>query len=238
MDSPAAPKVPRPRRRGAENSDTRTLLLDAAEKLILEQGYAAVTTRRLASCAGVKSQLVHYYFATIDDVFVATIRRRGTRSLERMADMITPEEPFEGVLRAVQDREALIFWLELLALGNHRPAIRQEVRHYTEQKRMLQSAALERSFQLSGVRSEFSSAAWTLLVGGASHILSMEASLGLTSAHEETLELVHHILRTGGMVLKATDVAGPQKTRPAARARLSGVKGTGTRRGIATKKAR
>ena len=36
------------RRNGAHDSETRTALLDAAEHLMLEEGYAAVTSRRVA----------------------------------------------------------------------------------------------------------------------------------------------------------------------------------------------
>lgn len=37
-----------PRRMGAENSKTRLLLLDTAQRLMLEEGYAAVGVRRVA----------------------------------------------------------------------------------------------------------------------------------------------------------------------------------------------
>ena len=43
-----------PRRVGAENSATRALILDATEQLIREEGYAAVSTRRVAARAGLK----------------------------------------------------------------------------------------------------------------------------------------------------------------------------------------
>jgi DNA-binding transcriptional regulator YbjK len=45
------------RRLGAEDSATRTALLDAAQHPLLEEGYAAVTSRRVAARAGLKPQL-------------------------------------------------------------------------------------------------------------------------------------------------------------------------------------
>lgn len=51
---------------GLEKSETRTALLEAAERLMGEEGYAAVTSRRLGAYAGVRPQLVHYYFRTIE----------------------------------------------------------------------------------------------------------------------------------------------------------------------------
>src|SRR5262249_57671689 len=49
-------------------------LLDAAERLLVEVGYAGITTRRLAKEAGVNHGLVHYYFGSIEDVLGRTLR--------------------------------------------------------------------------------------------------------------------------------------------------------------------
>ena len=68
-----------PRRIGALTSKTRSSLLNAAESLMRESGYAAVTSRRLAAKAGLKPQLVHYYFRTMDDLFLASVPSSGGR---------------------------------------------------------------------------------------------------------------------------------------------------------------
>ena len=190
------PKRPR---RGSRNA-TRELLLDAAEKLIVEEGYAAVTSRRLSAKASLKSQLVHYYFQTIDDIFVAVIKRRATRNLQNMVRTITHEDPLEGVWRGARENEAAIFWQELLALANHRKPIREEVRHYTEQRRLLHAAALERTFSLSGMEPNASPIAWSLLIGGVMNILASETVLGLSSGHTEVIQLLKDILRGAGML--------------------------------------
>ena len=207
------PNVPKRRRRGGENSEKRTLLIDAAERLILQEGYGAVTTRRLASEAGLKSQLVHYYFETVDDVFVAVIRRRATRNLERMVEMVRLDGSFEREWKANRNAEELGFWRELVALANHRKSIRGEVRHYTAQKRLLQSASLERSYQVSGMQSKVPSIAWILLIVGASHVLAMESMLGLSYGHQETMDLLQDIIRSGGMVLQPAKDAPESNSR-------------------------
>ncbi|MGA3146932.1 MAG: helix-turn-helix domain-containing protein, partial [Acidimicrobiales bacterium] len=71
------------RRIGSEDSKTRIRLLDAAELLLLEEGYAAVTSRRVAARAGLKPQLVHYYFRTMDDLFLEVFRRRAEENVAR-----------------------------------------------------------------------------------------------------------------------------------------------------------
>src|SRR5271163_3490950 len=81
------------RRLGAETSKSRAALLDAAERLMLQEGYAAVTSRRVAASAGLKPQLVHYYFRTMDDLFLALFRRRAEQGLERQVQALASRKP-------------------------------------------------------------------------------------------------------------------------------------------------
>ncbi|MGZ4693910.1 MAG: TetR family transcriptional regulator, partial [Acidimicrobiales bacterium] len=82
---------PSTRRIGAPSSKTRAQLLDAAEALLLEEGYAAVTSRRVAAKAGLKPQLVHYYFRTMDDLFLEVFRRRADENLSLFARAIAAD---------------------------------------------------------------------------------------------------------------------------------------------------
>ena len=81
------------RRIGAENWKGRAALLDATEQIMLEEGYAAVSSRRIAQKAGLKPQLVDYYFRTMDDLFLAAFRRRAEEGLERQAEALTSGQP-------------------------------------------------------------------------------------------------------------------------------------------------
>ena len=67
--STAAPR--RGRRPGAP--DTRAAILAAARSAFAAQGYAATTVRSIATAAGVDAALVHHYFGTKDDLFVAAL---------------------------------------------------------------------------------------------------------------------------------------------------------------------
>lgn len=57
------------------DSTTRDLLIDATIKVMVEDGYAAATSRRVAGEAGVKPALVHYYFPTMDELYLDVFRR-------------------------------------------------------------------------------------------------------------------------------------------------------------------
>src|SRR5438876_3067271 len=139
------------RRIGAEDSKTRALLLDAAEKLLLDEGYAAVTSRRVAAKAGLKPQLVHYYFRTMDDLFVALVRRGAEQNLKRQARALASPQPLRALWAFSTDPAGTAFIMEISALANHRKEIRAEWAASAEQFRELQHEALTSVFEGYGV---------------------------------------------------------------------------------------
>src|SRR2546423_4474768 len=75
-------------------------LLDAAERLLVDVGYSGITTRRLAEEAGVNHGLVHYYFASIENVLVRTLQRFTQRPIERQRAMYAADIPLIEKWRA------------------------------------------------------------------------------------------------------------------------------------------
>lgn len=61
----------RGRRRG--NPDTRTAILAAARERFAASGFGGTTIRSVAAAAGVDPALVHHYFGSKDDLFVAAL---------------------------------------------------------------------------------------------------------------------------------------------------------------------
>src|SRR5271167_4442433 len=109
-----------PRRLGAVDSRTRVRLLDAAELLLLEQGYAAVTSRQVAAKAGLKPQLVHYYFRSMDDLFLAVFRRRADENVARIERSIAEDGSLLSLWQLNADPRGARFNIEFVALANHR----------------------------------------------------------------------------------------------------------------------
>jgi AcrR family transcriptional regulator len=56
------------------NQDTREAILKAARKTFAERGYDGASIRAIATSAGVDPALVHHYFGTKDDLFLATVQ--------------------------------------------------------------------------------------------------------------------------------------------------------------------
>ena len=186
-----------PRRIGAETSKTRVVLLDAAEKLMLEEGYAAVTSRRVAAAAGLKPQLVHYYFRTMDDLFLALFRRRAEQGLERQARAFESEQPLWAVWELSRDPRGNALTMEFTALANHRKEIRAELAASAERYRCELREGLETVFERYGVRAEeLPPLVCTILLTSLSRVLVIEhETLGMTTGHAETLGFVEGLLR-------------------------------------------
>jgi AcrR family transcriptional regulator len=64
--------APRGRRRGGP--DTRGEILEAARTSFADKGFRATTIRGVAAAAGVDAALVHHYFGTKDDLFIASLQ--------------------------------------------------------------------------------------------------------------------------------------------------------------------
>lgn len=180
---------PSPRRIGAADSKTRALLVDAAEALLVEEGYAAVTSRRVGLRAGVKPQLVHYYFRTMDDLFLEVFRRRAEENIVRIEHALGAEHVSLRTLWEINaEAGAATFTTEFAALANHRKAIRGEIARYAERFRAAQVKVITTALRRANVpEQQMPPIAGLLLMTGLAQILSFEDALGVTSGHDETI---------------------------------------------------
>jgi TetR/AcrR family transcriptional regulator len=170
---------------------TRTRLLDAAERLLLREGYAAVTSRRVAAEAGVKAQLVHYHFGSMDDLYLEVYRRRAEEGFERLRTAMEVHPSLRTVWRFGVDRFGPAFSLEFVALANHRKAIRDEIARTAERFRELQLDAIATILRDRGVSPEVCPPVVVLLaMAGVSQAIAIEEALGITSGHEEMVQFV------------------------------------------------
>ena len=211
------------RRIGAETSKSRAALLDAAEKLMLEEGYAAVTSRRVAARAGLKPQLVHYYFRTMDDLFLALFRRRADQAFDRQARALSSSQPLWSLWELSRDPRGTGLTMEFTALANHRKAIRTELSESAERYR----AGLLDGFRsvLAGYdidQQEFPPLVCAVLLTSISTFLVIEqAMLDMSTGHAETVAFVEGLIRRveGDRRTATTDVASVVPMNPEERQR-------------------
>ncbi len=84
--------------------DTRQTILDAAETLFAEQGYAATSMRQLTSAAGVNLAAVSYHFGGKEELTKAVLARRiepiNAARLQRLAALTPDRATVPEILRA------------------------------------------------------------------------------------------------------------------------------------------
>src|SRR5262245_25668479 len=134
-----------PRRVGSKTSKTRAALLDAAQQVMLDDGYAAVTYRSLAERAGVTPGLVQYYFPTLDDMFLALLRRRSDQTHDRLLAELEnrTDEPLRLTWEHSRDETSAALLTEFMALANHRKVIRTAILEVIERTRQAQLEVLK-----------------------------------------------------------------------------------------------
>src|SRR4051812_48497623 len=112
---------------------TREAILDAAAAIMREEGYAAVTSRRVGQKAGLnKSKLVHYYFGTMDDLFIALYERNEKIVLDLHLKAMAARNPLRALWQAALHQPRSALGLEFIALSNHRKAIRELIARTSE----------------------------------------------------------------------------------------------------------
>ena len=72
---------------------TRTLIIEAARRRLLADGYAGMSTRKVAEEAGVPLSQLHYYFGSKGGLILALFEEENQRRLERQRRMYAEDAP-------------------------------------------------------------------------------------------------------------------------------------------------
>lgn len=181
------------RRVGRESSTTRHALLDAVERIMAEDGYAAVTYRNLAAAVGVSPASVQYYFPSLDDIFLATLRRRTGENLERLRDRLEASpEPLRTIWEFSRREGTGAVTAEFLALGNHRKSIAAAIAETTDEVRALQLEVLRRQRRRS-FRLTLDAEALVVLLNGVPKLLQLEEGTGVDAGHRNLVAAIEDL---------------------------------------------
>jgi len=141
--SPAVPKT-------AAREAAEEALLDAAERLLADVGYAGITTRGLAKEAGVNHGLVHYYFGSNENLLVHALERFTGRLIARQRELYEDDSvPFADKWRTAmrylvsEDVRYEKIWLELQALAWNNPDIRARLARVNAEWRAVLTEAFD-----------------------------------------------------------------------------------------------
>jgi TetR/AcrR family transcriptional regulator len=186
----AAPDVTKTTARSA----AELALLDAAERLLVDVGYAGITTRRLAEEAGVNHGLVHYYFGSNEALLVRALERFTERLITRQRELYAADMPFvekwRTAIRYLVSEDATYekIWLELQALAWNNPGLRAHLARVNREWRAVLTEAFEEPHRELGI--ELPLEALVSLVMTFNLGIMVERLGGIDAGHTELLEWI------------------------------------------------
>lgn len=169
--------------------------LDAAERLLVSTGYAGISVRRLAEEAGANHGLVHYYFGSMEELFLRVLERFTDRLIERQRAMYATDAPFiekwRTAMRYLDDDIEAGYpkvWFELQAMAWNHPDMRERVRRVNTEWREVLTEAFTKAAEDFGLEPRrFPVAAMVSLVMTFNVGLMLERMEGVTTGHDELL---------------------------------------------------
>lgn len=177
---------------------TEARFLDAAERLLIAVGYANISTRRLAEEAGANHGLVHYYFGSMEHLFVCVLERFTDRLIARQRAMYAADLPFIEKWRAAMGYLDQDFasgyqkvWYELQALAWNRPHLKERLAYvHTQWCQVLRDAFATALAEYHLDPDRFPLDGITALVATFNEGIILERLSGITEGHTALLAMV------------------------------------------------
>ncbi len=200
---------------GSPRHETEVRFLDAAERLLVEVGYAGISTRRLGEEAGANHGLIHYYFGSMEELFLQVLERFTDRLIARQRAMYASALPYIEKWRAAMrylddDRPYQKIWWELQALAWNRPEYQPRVQQvhaaWCDAMREAVGEALGR-YRLEG--GPLGTDEWITLIVTMNEGIIMERLSGIRRGHDELLAAIDRWL--GDLEAKAGDAGEEER---------------------------
>lgn len=186
------------------DTDSRTALIDAAERLLIERGHAALTVRVVASEAGVNHGLVRYYFTTLDNLLLEAFDRFTNQLFERQRALYARDIPFIEKWRAAMgylesdDRETGYgkLWLEMQSMAWNKPQLKARLQDVNRGWRDILTEAFTEAMSDYDIDSgQFPVDAVVSLVMTFNLGLHLESIGGTTDGHDALLAMIDRQLQ-------------------------------------------
>lgn len=196
--------------------------MDAAERLLIRDGIAALTTRRVAQEAGLNHGLVHYSFVSMADLALATARRATERLIGRQRQMYAGSGTFLAKWRAAMafleedigtGYPKLMF--ELSALGWNNPTLAAAIADMDAQWRAVLHDVIAAAIDDYALDpQEFPTDALVTLVATFNLGIEAERLIGVDSGHTALLTWIERWLATLENTAHRKRTRGRSRTHP------------------------
>lgn len=176
-------------------SKTRQKLIEAAAELLAEEGYQAISARRVAAHAGLKPQLVHYYFRSMEELIV-TVYERDTITYDRLHDeALASPNPLRALWKLNSNLPQARLMFEFVALSKQHEGLRERMRETGEDFRAKQVEAIQRIFERRGAPDPgITPEALAMLMSAIARSMVIENRVGVETGHTEMALLVEYVL--------------------------------------------
>jgi len=183
-------------------NETVDAFLDAAERLLISVGYAGISARRLAEEAGANHGLIHYYFGSMEQLFLQVLERFTSRLIVRQQAMYAANIPFlekwraaMGYLDADFESGYQKIWLELQALAWNHPELQERLALVHRQWRTVLIEAFSKALADYEIDTEqYPVEAVVALVTTFQQGIFLERMSGITKGHTELLAMIDGLL--------------------------------------------
>ena len=176
-------------------SRSRMKLIEAAYELLGEEGYHAISARRVAQKAALKPQLVHYYFRSMEELVVAVFQRSTARYFQHHDEALSSRHPMRALWALNSNLPEGKRMTEYVALGKVYPALRDEMRQTGERFRRQQIAAIQRIYDERGIEPTMIGAqGMAALMSAVARNFVIEGEVGIDLGHDEINALIESLL--------------------------------------------
>lgn len=200
--------------------DTEERILNATEQMLVDVGYARLSTRKIAEVAGANHGLIHYYFGSMEELCLRVLERFTEQLIERQRRMYSAEgrfiEKWRNAIRYLDnDRPYQKIWWELQAMSWNRPEFRERVVRvhaaWCDAMRGAVAEALER-YRLTS--RPLGADEWVTMIVALNEGIILERLSGIERGHPELLESIDQWLQeledTAAVANSDPDSGSPQ----------------------------
>lgn len=182
------------RRMGRPDATVRFDLLDATERVLARDGYPAVTSRNVGREAGVDQKLVFYYFKNMEELVVATFRRRSEAFLAELGRLASIESPIRALWALSSHRSGRLV-IEFMAMATRNEALRDEVAAYSMRANEIIETLLATALDPVWLeRSPVSPALINFAIASLARNLILEGELGLLESSPDLTQQIEACL--------------------------------------------
>ncbi len=205
------------KRMGKEDAPARQAFIEAAERLLQREGYGSLIARRVAEEAGLKKQLLYYYFTSMDQLVDEVFDRFVKNFSDSIESVFEQADPLRSLWTLYTGGSTRMF-TEFMALANHNEGLRKRIKAVTVRNDAIQREGFRKLFKANGVDyTVFPPGVALFVFSSAARNYLIEKDLGLLSCEDELqpfIDWCNEQLKApaAGSVLSAADELDPAGT--------------------------